>query len=479
MARCPASADSSCSPSCCCSSAARRSDRLPDPAPPDGDGPELAAAKLAAGLAKKDLSAVEFVGATGIEVNQLFQPLVAGMGPQLPKVTVGAVTRQGESATASLNLTWTFPGVPKTWAYATEAQLSEDAGRWKTNWLPSIVQPELDGSNRLTQRRLDPARGELLDGNGEAIVELRPVVRIGIDRVGSQRRRGRGRRPPGWPGWSESTPRRTRQGSRRPDPRPSSRRSPSGPRRRSARTTTGVFAIKGALPIEDEQMLAITRDFARPVIGTVGEATKEIVDDSDGAVVAGDQVGLSGLQQRYDVQLRGTPGVRVQLVPAKTAGATASPSPSPSATSDHRAGHRVRGRSRSPASRCRPTCIIDLQRLAERTLAKTKPASALVAIRPSTGAVVAAANSAGTKGQSLATVGQNPPGSTFKVVSALALLRAGLTPSSRVNCPDTITVDGKRFKNYSDYPAARPGRSPCRPRWPSPATPRSSASAAR
>ena len=47
-------------------------------------------------------------------------------------------------------------------------------------------------------------------------------------------------------------------------------------------------------------MLAPTRDFARPIIGTVGEATKEIVDESDGAVVAGDQVGLSGLQRRYD-----------------------------------------------------------------------------------------------------------------------------------------------------------------------------------
>ena len=101
--------------------------------------------------------------------------------------------------------------------------------------------------------------------------------------------------------------------------------------------------------------------------------------------------------------------------------------------------------------------IIDLQRLAERTLAKTKSASALVAIRPSTGAVVAAANSAGTKGQSTATVGQNPPGSTFKVVSALALLRAGLTPGSRVDCPNTLTVDGKRFKNYSDYPESQTG----------------------
>jgi len=98
------------------------------------------------------------------------------------------------------------------------------------------------------------------------------------------------------------------------------------------------------------------------------------------------------------------------------------------------------------------TLNVGLQKLAEKTLAGTKPASALVAIRPSTGAIVAAANGTGNKGQSLATVGRAPPGSTFKVVSALALLRAGLTPDSSITCPRTIKVSGRKFTNYSDYP---------------------------
>ena len=80
-----------------------------------------------------------------------------------------------------------------------------------------------------------------------------------------------------------------------------------------------------------------------------------------------------------------------------------------------------------------------------------------MAIRPSTGAVLAAANGPGNKDQNLATAGQAAPGSTFKVVSALALLRAGLKPSSEVKCPETITVDGRRFKNYSDYPSSQLG----------------------
>ncbi|MGI8899575.1 MAG: penicillin-binding transpeptidase domain-containing protein, partial [Nocardioides sp.] len=99
------------------------------------------------------------------------------------------------------------------------------------------------------------------------------------------------------------------------------------------------------------------------------------------------------------------------------------------------------------------TLDLGLQTLAERVLADVGPASALVAIAPSTGNLLAAASGPGGGGLSTATVGQYAPGSTFKVVSTLALLRNGLTPESRVSCPATTVVDGKSFKNYDDYPA--------------------------
>jgi cell division protein FtsI/penicillin-binding protein 2 len=70
------------------------------------------------------------------------------------------------------------------------------------------------------------------------------------------------------------------------------------------------------------------------------------------------------------------------------------------------------------------------------------------------------ASGPGSEGYSTATVGRYAPGSTFKVVSSLALLRAGVRPSSVLSCPATTVVDGKRFKNYSDYPASGLGRIP-------------------
>jgi cell division protein FtsI/penicillin-binding protein 2 len=430
---------------------------IPTPDPRPTDSPDRAAAELATGLTNKDLTPVEFVGATGTEVNDLYQPLVAGMGARQPRVTVSSVNRQDETATATLNTTWTFPGVEQTWSYSTEASLTEDAGRWKASWQPNILQAQLDGTNRLTQSRLDPERGELLGQDGDPIVQRRPVVRIGLDKSELE------------PAAVDASVRRLARLVGIDAKAYAKRVAAAGPRAFVEaivfRTTDPerprnreVFAIPGALPIEDDQMLGPTRDFARPVIGSVGQATKEAIDESGGTVVAGDQVGISGLQQRYDRQLRGTPGVRVQLVGAKATGSSASPSPSASLSTAPAVEPVTVFESKPVAGKPLETTLnIALQTLAENTLAKTRPAAALVAIRPSTGAVLAAANNAGTKGQSLATVGRAAPGSTFKVVSALALLRAGLDPSSSVSCPATVTVDGKKFENYDDYPSGANG----------------------
>ena len=105
---------------------------------------------------------------------------------------------------------------------------------------------------------------------------------------------------------------------------------------------------------------------------------------------------------------------------------------------------------------------LDLQVAAESLLAGVGPASAIVAIRPSDGAILAAANGPGTNGYNMATFGQFAPGSTFKSVSSLALLRAGLSPDTTVSCTPTIVVDGKSFKNYDDYPSGGIGQIPFR-----------------
>jgi cell division protein FtsI/penicillin-binding protein 2 len=196
----------------------------------------------------------------------------------------------------------------------------------------------------------------------------------------------------------------------------------------------GVDAIAGDLP------LGITKEFAAPILGTVGPVTAEIVDDNPGVYAAGDVAGLSGLEARYDEQLRGTPGVTVRV--------------------EHADGSEDTVFRDAPVAGkpLRLTLVPRLQLLAERILEPVRPASAIVAIRPSTGAILVAANGPGNNGYNDATYGRFAPGSTFKTVGSLALVKRGLTPSSPVDCPTRLVVDGKEFTNDSFYPPSANGR---------------------
>jgi cell division protein FtsI/penicillin-binding protein 2 len=168
-----------------------------------------------------------------------------------------------------------------------------------------------------------------------------------------------------------------------------------------------------------------------------------IKDDPD-LYEVGDQAGLSGLQARYDEEMRGADGVVVTAI-----------------EEDGTEKELFRSDAADGTS-LELTLDVRLQTEAERLLADVGPASAIVAIRPSNGAILVAANGPGNGGQNLATFGQYAPGSTFKSVSSLALLRAGVTPETSVSCPPTVVVDGKQFKNYSDYPSSGLGRIPFR-----------------
>lgn len=429
---------------------------------PHSDTARRAATELAAGLAKKDVSSVEFAGTTSQEADDQLTALVAGMGPLSPTVTVDATDETGDTATATLGVSWTFPGITDPWTYTTSVALVDEAGRWKSRWAPTLVEPELSAATRLSQRRVAADRGDVLGADGAALVEKRSVVRIGIDKanVSGAAQTDSAKKlaklvdidadsyvklvtDAGAEAFVEAITLRADD-----DNRPAN---------------SAVYAIKGALPIEDQQMLAPTSGFARPLLGSVGEASEEIVDASKGAVVGGDQVGLSGLQKRYDEQLRGKPGVEVNIVAAKASTASPSPSAAPSPSADPspsaapveaRTVHEVKP---VPGKSLGLTLNLTQQQIAERILADVQPAAALVAIKPSTGEVLVAADGPGTQGQSAATVGQYPPGSTFKVASSLALLRAGLKPSSSVTCPRTVTVNGQSFKNYDDYPSSSLG----------------------
>ncbi len=402
----------------------------------DGVDAEDAAADLAEALTAGDLGGLTMADTP--DPQAWWGQITDQMGDVTPTVEVTDVSEpsevaRGEPRTATATLSWSWPLTDEdAWTYRTTADLVGGDGGWQVRAEPSLVAPGIDDGDVLRLSATEPARADILGAGGVRLVRERPVLRVGLDKtqvrpalqVPSARRLARlvDVDPAGLVDQVRATGDEAFVEAivlRAPDYTP--------------RLRAGIAAIPGARALPDTLPLAPTRDFARPILGTVGPVTAEIVEESGGRYAAGDVAGLSGLQQRYDEQLRGTPGRSVLAV----------------YKGQPREIHAV---DPVPGDPLRTTLDPRLQAVAERLLAGVRPASAVVAVRPSDGAIIAAASGPGGEGYSTATLGQYAPGSTFKVVSSLALLRSGLRPDDPVACPAAVVVDGKRFENYDDYP---------------------------
>jgi cell division protein FtsI/penicillin-binding protein 2 len=402
----------------------------------DEQATQALASDLAAALTSSELGTVPLSGGGQEELDTI----VAGMDGIPATVTVDSVAREGDTAAATLDWQWATPGGP--WAYTTTAQLQKVDDQWAVQWTPALVEPSLTGGEALDARTLRPMRGDILGVGEDPLVTLRPVMRLGIDKTKV-------------PADEAADSARALAELLDIDVKAYVKAvTQAGPKAfvealvlreddTEKLSQEAVEAIPGAVGLADERPLAPTRDFANEILGRVGPATAEIIEKSGGRVRAGDQVGLSGLQARYDETLAGTPGVAVSAV----------------------AGDQERSllrREATDGAALRTTFDEGLQKAAEKALDDVDPASAVVALRPSTGEILAAASGVGSEGYNTATFGQYAPGSTMKVVTALALMRAGVKPSDPLPCTREIVVDGKAFTNYDDYPAQGIGDIPLR-----------------
>lgn len=80
-------------------------------------------------------------------------------------------------------------------------------------------------------------------------------------------------------------------------------------------------------------------------------------------------------------------------------------------------------------------------------------ATMMVAIQPSTGHILAVAqNRAADEAGVLATQGQYPPGSTFKIITASAAMAQGLAnPESYVGCPGRVDIGERSIPNENEF----------------------------
>ncbi|MER6034843.1 penicillin-binding transpeptidase domain-containing protein [Streptomyces sp. NPDC001835] len=176
-----------------------------------------------------------------------------------------------------------------------------------------------------------------------------------------------------------------------------------------------------------------------------GEAAAPEIEavDRDGQVLTQEKYPSLGpvldeLRKRYGDTTDGKPGV--ELVIRHQGAGEESPADTTLLT-------LAKGR----PGKLRTTLSASAQTAAE-TAVRKYPDASVVAVKPSTGEILAVANHR-EDGFNAALLGTRPPGSTMKIISAAALIDSGLTSANgKAPCPPTAVWQSQTFHNLKNMP---------------------------
>ena len=349
---------------------------------------------------------------------------------------LGTVTVEDEKATVAWTATWDLAAAPD-WSYDASLDLEQVEDAWRVVAAPTLVHPELGEGQRLAVVRSLPERAPITDASGAPIFAPTEVVQVGVAKG----------QETDLPALAAALSAATGIAAEKivADVQAASAGQfvPVITLRRPAfeEIRAQVFDLPGAVFPTATRLLAPSPRFAEALLGRVGEATAEIIEESedDGSprYAAGDVVGLSGLQRAFQEQLTGTPGFTVSVVS------------SDEATAD--AGRVIAEVEPAPGTSVQTTLVPAIQTAADAAAAGQTLPTHLVVVRPGTGEILAvSSNEPADAGNAL--TGQFPPGSAMKTITATALLAAGtLTPDTPVACPGTTSVEGREFENQDRF----------------------------
>ncbi|ARQ70417.1 penicillin-binding transpeptidase domain-containing protein [Streptomyces marincola] len=335
-----------------------------------------------------------------------------------PADTDGEAAEGAEDAlTVPFTATFTLPGVGE-WAYDSAAVMIPAGGdggeEWTVRWGSDLVHPELAEGQTLVLSVEEAERAPVLAADDSVLAGPSPVWDISV-----------------WP-------------ARLTDP-DAAYEALEG---LDAGIDTGALADRVEAAEPDQAVPVITlrdtdfqehADALRAVEGlqfqegtrTLPHAARSLV----GAVDPDTGSGTAGLQERYDEQLAGSPAGAVVIADRESGAAVTTL-------------HEQEGG--EPGEPVRTTLDPRVQQAAETALADLGRDGAIVAVQPSTGHVLAAADWP-ADGFNRALQGQLAPGSTFKVLTAASLIEDGATPDEVLGCPQYVTVDGQRFENQDEF----------------------------
>jgi cell division protein FtsI/penicillin-binding protein 2 len=314
------------------------------------------------------------------------------------------------------------------WSYdGTLALVDDDDDGWLVEWAPTTLHPALSPHHELVRTEEVPERAPILDAAGEPLSYGRPARIIGLE-----------------PQAIEDLDQIKLAFADELDIDPADideALEGAQPDHFVTVTTVDVptynrvesviYPLPGTRFRDTTLRGGPTPEYAAHVLGRYGEITAERLDELGEPYQAGDLVGLTGLEARFEEQLAGTPSTAIEVVDS--------------------AGEVVEELERFPGREPEPvatTLDADVQAAIEAALGDTTDPTAIVVVDDESNVRGVASRPLGEFNRAIG--GQYAPGSTFKIVTTAALLGAGVTPETTVECAETINAGGRQFTNFED-----------------------------
>jgi cell division protein FtsI/penicillin-binding protein 2 len=354
------------------------------------------------------------------------QQIQSSLGAREVDFDASKATVDGRRAKVAVTAHWLITGMLTPWTYDNRLTLVQQAKTWRVQWSPAVVHPQLKAGQTITATRTLPPRAQLQDAAGHPLFTPTAVVTVGIEP----------RRVQDLPSLAQTLAQTlhisaadiTRDVGNAASP---TQFVPVITLRRPAydAVRAQIHDLPGTVFSTGTRLLPPTTDFGRLLLGQVGPPSADLLKTLGDGYLATDQVGVSGLQAAFNKTLTGQAGATVQIMQgSKRLGQIGRIAP-------------------KPGTDVHTTIDRSTQSAADAALATVSKPASIVAVRPSTGAILAVANSPSTP-YDIAVQGQYPAGSTFKIITAAALLQQGaVRPDAQVECPGQTTVYGKVFHN--------------------------------
>jgi cell division protein FtsI/penicillin-binding protein 2 len=314
------------------------------------------------------------------------------------------------------------------WTYTGRLDLKRRGGNWFIDWSPAAIHPDFKREASFGSSRTWPERGKILAVDGRPIAETRRAVVVGVV---PRRMNDRSVLVQALVTNLGSDPARINsllnQAMRRPD---SFTPIEELTVERYEAAKPAIYPVPGLVFQNQQMRMPPGPGFAQHVLGKVEEATAEALERLGEPYQKGDLIGLSGMEAAFERRLAGRPSGEVFLSDAEG--------------KQTRVVQRFAGQ--RPES-VQTTIDIDVQKKAESALEGVAGPAAIVVVDAQTSQVRAAV-SRPLAGFNRAFTGRYPPGSSFKIVTAGALLNNGVSVDQMVDCPSETKVGGKTFRNF-------------------------------